>query len=204
MHTHGGDRLQIVGSSDSPGFSPLSFEWRGLRLRPWNFVWNLGDSRENLFECCGDCSENFVWNFGSRNYFKSNLLHPWHSSFAGLFSFVHMSVNTCLLTCTHLFPHVHVSFAGPLSQLHVSFHMYLSLCNCANLFLHSHVSFAGLFWHVHISFAGLISHIRIPSHMHTSLWLVSFRMHSSLNDACGITQDKVGFFARTDVFFDTH
>ena len=183
MHTHGGDRLRIFGSSDSPGVSSLSFEWLGLRLRPWNLIWNFGDSWENLLECCGDCSESLfkilavviIWSPISSTRGTDVSLVSFHSL-------------ACLSTCTHLFPHVHVSFAGPLSQLHVSFQMYLSLCNCANSFLHSHVSFAGLSWHSHISFAGLISHIRIPSHMHTSLWLVSFRMPSHLNDACGITR----------------
>jgi len=35
------------------GFTVNSFEWRGLRLVTWNRVWNLGNSRENVFDMYG-------------------------------------------------------------------------------------------------------------------------------------------------------
>jgi len=69
-------RLKIFGSPDCPNFPSTLLSDRDFCLLPWKSFWNLGDSRQNLFESYGELRW-LVWNFGSRKYFQSDLLRPW-------------------------------------------------------------------------------------------------------------------------------
>jgi len=57
---NGGDHTSHFRISKSTRFLGRSFEWRGLYLVLWKLVWNLGDSRENVFDMYGDSRGNFL------------------------------------------------------------------------------------------------------------------------------------------------
>jgi len=71
--THGGDQTWNIFISRSIDFPNRSFEWRGLRLLNWKSVWNLGHSREYVFDLYG-IPWKLVEYVGSRNFVKYDLL----------------------------------------------------------------------------------------------------------------------------------
>jgi len=62
IHVRGWRVTDIVSiwMSRSTSFPDRSFEWRGHREFPRKLVWNLGDSREKLFNMYGDSRENLL------------------------------------------------------------------------------------------------------------------------------------------------
>jgi len=60
------------------GFPAHFLEWRGLRLLTWNPVWNVGDSRENVFDMYGDSCGNLL-EILAVDYFKKVFLGLWNA-----------------------------------------------------------------------------------------------------------------------------
>ena len=61
--THRGDQTSNIwiSRSRSISFPDRSFEWRGLRFLTWIFVWNCGDSCENVINMYRGYRENLFW-----------------------------------------------------------------------------------------------------------------------------------------------
>ena len=81
---HGGDQTSNFWISRSISFPDRSFEWWGLHLLTWKRVWNVGNSRENLFDMYGDSCENLldilavgIWKKVMKLPVKSDLLRLW-------------------------------------------------------------------------------------------------------------------------------
>jgi len=60
VSAHRGDQTRNIWISRLSSFPGFSFEWRGLRLLTWETAWNFGDSRENVFDMCGDSCEDLL------------------------------------------------------------------------------------------------------------------------------------------------
>ena len=58
--THGRDQTKTIWILRSISFPDRSFEWRELHLFTEKHVWNIRDSRENVFDMYGDFRENWL------------------------------------------------------------------------------------------------------------------------------------------------